>query len=142
MVASTRHFPTHFGMIATESNRGVTQNFREKSKHDYSNRERKRKQIDKKFRLLNHKVRYICNTFSVEVIRFGRNAEVCRLIFYFFLWACCPNSKYFARKRVEISDSGGGGAAAPSPPGLLRLCFPVPWHFVILSFTVYRVSFN
>ena len=69
---------------------------------------RKRKQTNEKFRLLNHKALYISNTISIDVIRCGRNVKICRLIFYFvFPWACCPNSKQFARTSIDISDSGG-----------------------------------
>ncbi len=72
-------------LIVTESNWGVAQNFRGKSNMMIAICERKRKQMNEKFGLLNHKARYISNTFPVNIIRFERNFEICRLIFYFLL---------------------------------------------------------
>ncbi len=71
-------------LIATESNWGATQNLRENSYMIIAICERKRKEMNKKFGLLNHKVQYISNTFSFDVIHFERNVEIYRLIFHFF----------------------------------------------------------
>ena len=62
-------------LIATESNRGVTENLQEKSNMIIAICERKQKQMNENFRLLNHKVRYVSNTFPVDVICFERNDD-------------------------------------------------------------------
>ena len=51
--------------------------------------------------LLNHK--YICNTISVDVIRFGRIVEICRLSSFLSL-GLLPDFEA-ARKRLEISTN-------------------------------------
>ncbi len=82
------------------------QNLREKSKMIKAVCERKRKQMNGKFGLLNPHVRGISNTFSVGVIRFERYVEIFRLIFFFSL-GLLPEFQAFCPKKF-----GTGGAAA------------------------------